>query len=217
MMIINKDLIDLGDSGFFKKLLLTSTFLFVTPIVIFSSLITLLLLPGTKNKTGINSQHINEVDFISNSGVSIYASLPATSPKINSYIEVLDARPEYIRKYLRSYHSPLEPYASQIVEYSDKNNIDYRLIVAIAQQESNLCKVIPNNTYNCWGWGIHSKGTLGFDSYSHGIETVINGIKTEYIDKGFTSVNDIMSKYTPHSDGSWAVAVESFMYEIENI
>jgi len=98
---------------------------------------------------------------------------------------------------------------------ADKYGLDFRLTTAIAQQESNLCKKTPAETYNCWGWGIHSKGTLGFEDYPHGIETVSRGLRKEYLDKGYLTVEDIMSKYTPLSNGSWAMGVSTFMAEMQ--
>ena len=32
---------------------------------------------------------------------------------------------------------------------------DYRLLPAIAMQESTLCRSIPVDSHNCWGWGIY--------------------------------------------------------------
>jgi len=65
------------------------------------------------------------------------------------------------------------------------------------------------------GWGITGSGSLGFSSYEDGIETVSKGIKTEYIDKGYTTINEIMSKYTPQSNGSWAEGVNTFMSDMQ--
>ena len=108
-----------------------------------------------------------------------------------------------------------EPFASEIVETSDRYGLDYRLTTAIAQQESNLCKKIPPESNNCWGWGIHSRGTLGFASFSEGIDEVSRGIRKKYLDKGFLSIEEIMGKYTPLSNGSWAEGVTKFMAEME--
>src|SRR3990167_6757374 len=107
-----------------------------------------------------------------------------------------DGRAKVIENYLVKYKSPMAPYAQVFVDKADVYGVDYRLIVAIAQQESNLCKFIPYETYNCWGWGIHSKGTLGFNSFEEGIETVTRGLRQEYLDKGYSNISDIMSKYT---------------------
>ena len=94
--------------------------------------------------------------------------------------------------------------------------MDFRLITAIAQQESNLCKIIPPRTYNCWGWGIHSEGTLGFDSYEEAIDAVTLGLKENYFNKGLTTPDTIWPKYTPSSpDGAWAKGVNQFMAEME--
>ena len=149
-------------------------------------------------------------------GIRVYASLPSEFPKVGDSIEAIDARPEIIRQYLKRYNSPLVHLSNYLVEKADQYSLDYRLIPAIAQQESNLCKIIPPETYNCWGWGIHSKGTLGFDSYEEAIDTVMTGIKNEYIDKGLTTPDTIWTKYTPSSpDGAWAKGVNQFMSEME--
>ena len=145
----------------------------------------------------------------------VFASLPSELPSIRSTIIEADAREEIIRQYLEKYGSPLKDFAEVIVASSDKNGLDYRLTTAIAQQESNLCKNIPFESYNCWGWGIHSQGTLGFNSYSEGIITVSEGIRKNYIEKGLVTVEDIMSKYTPLSPGSWAIGVSSFMNDLQ--
>lgn len=190
--------------SFWKNLILTASFFFLTPLTIGISLFSLL--------------SFNEYEIpvkSSFSGIRVYASLPRIFPSIEGSYEAADARPEIIRQYLNAYGSILEPYASFIVETADKYELDYRLITAIAQQESNLCKYIPPDTHNCWGWGIHSRGTLGFSSYEEGIETVSKGLKEEYIEKGFISIEDIMSKYTPLSNGSWAAGVNLFMSDME--
>jgi len=107
------------------------------------------------------------------------------------------------------------PYAQELVDASDIHGLDYRLLTAIAQQESNLCKIIPPGSHNCWGWGIHSEGTLMFDTFDEAIFTVAQGLKEEYLDKGYTTPEEIMEKYTPLSQGSWAYGVNKFMSELE--
>lgn len=150
------------------------------------------------------------------SGIKVYASLPNNFPSVSDSIEASDARPELVRNYLNRYKSPIAHLSGFMVEKADQYGLDYRLIPAIAQQESNLCKIIPPNTYNCWGWGIHSRGTLGFQSYEEAIETVMTGLKAEYIDKGYTTPDTIWKKYTPSSpDGAWAKGVNQFMKEME--
>lgn len=148
-------------------------------------------------------------------GVQVYASLPSQQSLVTTTITSADARVEIVRQYLEKYKSPLLPHAELLVAVADQYNLDFRLLVAIAQQESNLCKKIPEGTYNCWGWGIHSRGTLGFPDYPVAIHTVAQGLKEDYFDKGYTTVTQIMSKYTPMSNGSWAAGVNQFLSEME--
>lgn len=204
---------DRGEFSFWKNLILASIFFSVTPIVILTILVSLFLIPGIKSKGEIEKQ-ANLVNS-PKSGVRVYASLPTSFPSVYTGANEADARNEIVRQYLNKYNSPLEPYAPSIVEEADKYGIDFRLTTAIAQQESNLCKKIPPETNNCWGWGIHSQGTLGFSSYIEGIEAVSKGLREEYLDKGFSTIEDIMAKYTPLSPGSWAEGVNNFMAEME--
>lgn len=157
----------------------------------------------------------NKVLSYETTGTQIFASVPSSYPSITGNILAGDARGEIIKLYLEKYQSPLVPYAHLIVNTADKYKVDFRLLTAISQQESNLCKNYPEGTYNCYGWGIHSRGTLGFSSFEEGIETVTKGLKTEYIDKGYTNPEEIMAKYTPSSNGSWAEGVNKFISEMQ--
>ena len=201
---------NLDTLSFWKNLALATVFFTITPLVIGVSLFSLFTL-GTRPATSVQSNLI----VSPKSGVKVYASLPSFLPTVSGYATTQDARGEIVRQYLSYYESPLEPFASEIVETSDRYGLDYRLTTAIAQQESNLCKKIPPESNNCWGWGIHSRGTLGFSSFSEGIDEVSRGIRKEYLDKGFLSVEEIMGKYTPLSNGSWAEGVTKFMAEME--
>jgi hypothetical protein len=197
--------------NFWKHIALISVFFAITPLVIAVSLFSLFILHAPTESPRFGSNLIESPK----SGVRVYASLPSFLPTVSGYATVQDARSEIVRQYLGDYDSPLEPYASQIVESSDRWGLDYRLTTAIAQQESNLCKKIPPESNNCWGWGIHSEGTLGFSSFEEGIDEVSRGIRKEYLDKGFTTIEEIMSKYTPLSNGSWAEGVTKFMAEMQ--
>lgn len=199
--------------SFWKNILFTILFFTMAPITLFTALFSLYSLNNSSQSKTVTS---NENLIVSpQSGVKVFASLPVESPSIGSSIGASDARPEIIRQYLKTYNSPLLPYANFIVATADKYSIDFRLITAIAQQESNVCKIIPPGSYNCWGWGITGTSSLGFDSYEHGIDTVSKGLRENYLDKGYKTVEDIMSKYTPLSNGSWARGVSQFMSEMQ--
>lgn len=126
-----------------------------------------------------------------------------------------DARPLIIKRYLEKYKSPLAPYANLIFELSETYGYEYYWIVAIAQQESNLCKKIPENSHNCWGYGIHKNGTLRFDSYELALRSYAEYLKRQYFDKGLNTPELIMRKYTPSSNGSWAFGVKQFIRQLE--
>jgi len=139
-------------------------------------------------------------------------------PEIKQTIVTADARTSIVTNYLKRYNSPLTPFARHLVEIADKYSLDYRLLPAIAQQESNLCKKIPENSYNCWGYGIYGDKVTRFENYSQAIDTVARGLKKNYIDLGLTTPDQIMHKYTPPSveiGGPWAKGVNQFLAELE--
>ena len=141
-----------------------------------------------------------------------------TEQEIEAVIETEDARTTLLANFLERYNSPMKPYdyyAQKIVEISDRYELDFRLLPAIAMQESNLCKVTnPGAPHNCLGFGIHKSGTLDFESYEAGFERAGRELKMYYIDQGLTTVELIESKYTPSSNGSWANSVNQWMAEI---
>lgn len=202
-----------SDISFWRSIFLSGVFFLITPVVIGISLFSLFSLKS--NQLAEQKFNTKNLSISPMRGVSVYASLPITTPLIRTSIDLADARPEIIKKYLSFYNSPLEPYSELIVKTADKYSLDFRLVTAIAQQESNLCKIIPPGSYNCWGWGIHEKGTLGFDSFEEGIDVVSQGLRQNYLDKGYNTIEEIMSKYTPQSNGSWARGVTSFMQDME--
>lgn len=138
-----------------------------------------------------------------------------TGREINGEVLEDDASRLLIKKYLERYKSPLLPYADTIYDVSKTYNIDYYWLLAIGQQESNLCKKIPEDSYNCWGYGIHKRGTLSFDNYELAIKSFAEYFRREYLDKGLTTPELIMKKYCPYSDGSWAAGVSQFIGEIQ--
>ena len=141
---------------------------------------------------------------------------PLIIGSIDSDVKLIDGRAAKLRRYLRKLNSPLFDYADLLVEEADKYGYDYRLLVAISLQESIGCKKIPYESYNCWGWGIYGDNVIRFESYDEGIRTVSAGIKKNYLDKGLITTEQIMSRYTPGSNGSWARGVRYFFRRIDS-
>lgn len=128
---------------------------------------------------------------------------------------VKDKRVAILKAFFRRHDSPLYEHAEYVVKVSDDNGLDYRLIPAISMQESGACKVIPINSYNCWGWGIYGNTVTRFGSYPEALDTVARGLKKYYIDKGLRTPEEIMRKYNPSSNGSWAFGVNTFINVLE--
>ncbi len=162
------------------------------------------------------SRFLSEITEAKNGTNSQFAASYNTdlSEGYTAEIKPGDARAANLKIFLRKYNSDLYDHADKIIEVSDRYEFDYRLLPAIAMQESNLCRVIPDDSYNCWGWGIYGTTVTRFDSYDDAIETVAKGIKKNYIDQGLVTASAIMKKYTPPSQGSWQHGVNLFMKEI---
>lgn len=137
---------------------------------------------------------------------------------ITTNAETDDARAAIVADFLERHAAPLEPndyFGEFLVSLADEYGIDYRLLPAIAMQESNICKKIPPGSFNCLGFGVHSGGTLHFESYEANFEAAARSLKKNYIDIGLNTPEKIMTKYTPHSNGSWANSVNQWIAEME--
>jgi len=152
-----------------------------------------------------------------NSGMVLAAS-DEKAEGFKAVYESDDARAAIVANFLERYDSPMKPYeyyGQELVKIADKYGIDFRLLPAIAMQESNLCKATnPDAPGNCLGFGIHKQGTLDFDSYLSGFDRAGRELKERYIDLGLDTPEKIMTKYTPSSNGSWAESVKQWMAEM---
>lgn len=144
-----------------------------------------------------------------------YSSAPFETGPFEAEVKTTDGRAANLKIFFRKHNSPLYDFADHIVKVSDQYGFDYRLLPAIAMQESTLCRAIPENSHNCWGWGIYGNTVTRFSSYDEAIDTVAKGIKKNYIDKGLNTASKIMAKYTPSSNGSWAFGVNTFLKALE--
>lgn len=193
-----------------SKLILLLSYFLITPCIIILALVFSLFISYQYNPH-------HAATFSVTSPATVYAALPDSdvTQLIQTDVVSSDARVEIIRQFLVRHNSPLAPFADYIVNNADNYGLDYRLITAIAGQESNWCKVIPVNSYNCWGFGIYGKTVTRFQNYQEGIETVTRTLATKYKDKGLNSPEEIMSMYTPSSPGTWASGVNNIMNELQ--
>jgi hypothetical protein len=191
-----------------KKLVLLLVFLFFTPLTLGVSL---RLLEDFQTKPSGQILSANH----HYSSPQIYAAQPPPVGTLSTEIETGDARPEIIRQYLETHQSPLLPYADLIFEVSQEYQLDYRLMVAIAQCESNLCKKSPEGSFNCWGF---ENGATEFLSWEQAIGQVAKTLKERYYDQGLITPEEIMPKYAPpavENGGSWAKCVNQFFEELK--
>lgn len=115
--------------------------------------------------------------------------------------EILKAKAEAIDAYFAERKMPLEGTGAKMVEEALKNDLDWRLLPAIAARESTggkfECKRVSNNAF---GWGSCK---IGFKSNEEAIEVVAknlggNNPKTarHYDDK---NTKEILRAYNPPS------------------
>ena len=98
----------------------------------------------------------------------------ATDPEAGSNPQVLKARAEAIDAYFAERGMPLKGMGEKMVEEAIKNDLDWRLLPAIAVREStggkHECKRVPNNAF---GWGSCK---ISFKSNEQAIETVARNL-----------------------------------------
>jgi hypothetical protein len=191
-----------------KKAILLTTFFLTTPLLIIFSIAYLSFLSYSKNNPTLSF-------FTTKSNPVAYSALPETKNVLNTTVVRNDARVEIVKAFLNRYGSDLEPFAQNIVDSADKYQLDYRLIPSIAMQESNLCKKAPKDSYNCWGFGIYGKKVTRFSNYQDAIDTVTKTLAKQYKSNGLVTPSEIMTRYTPSSNGSWAYGVNQFMNQLQ--
>jgi len=190
-----------------RKFLLLATFFSATPFVCLVA-IALLSLMSTQGKTLTASHH--------QSLRVAFAALPSTQNTFEDTIVSADSRTELLRQFFARYHSPLEPFAAEFVKKAEEYKLDFRLLPAIAMQESNLCLKSQPDSYNCWGFGVYGGKYLYFDSYPQAIDTITKALALRYKNAhGLVTPDEIQKMYTPSSDGSWAYSVNHFMDSLQ--
>ncbi len=201
-----------------RPALLASLSLLTLPLLFFG--LTIVIVLGSSFYLLSHSQTAQNLkEKIERPVYSVFNSQPPVLGASNAQITGADGKAAIIQQYLARQHSPLAPHAQKLVDEAEKWGIDWRLTTAICMQESNCGKKIPTGSHNAWGWAIHSTYTKHFETWEKAIETVSRGLKTDYIDHGLVTPQQIMTRYCPLSiakGGSWAKAVEYFMWELEN-
>lgn len=129
------------------------------------------------------------------------SGLVALNQAVDPKVEILKSKAQAIDAYFAERDMPLEGAGKKMVEEAEKNDLDWRLLPAIAVRESTGgkfdCKKVENNPF---GWGSCK---ISFNSIENAIETVAlnlggNNPKTShhYDNK---STKQILRAYNPPS------------------
>ncbi|HZE87175.1 MAG TPA: hypothetical protein VE090_03115 [Methylomirabilota bacterium] len=129
-------------------------------------------------------------------------------------IKEQDKRAQILKSYLEGYNSPLAPFAKDMIEEADKNNLDWKLVPAIAGVESYFGQQIPPYSFNGWGFGIYGNNVRRFGSWKEGITVVSESLRQDYMNKwGAKDINEIGALYA--ASPTWAYKVQHFMDELD--
>ena len=127
----------------------------------------------------------------------------------------IDNRAIVLRSFLSEYDSPLAAHANTFITEADKHGLDWKLVTAIAGNESYFGHLIPYESNNAWGYGVYGNNVIRFSTWDEGIVTVSSAIKSNYIDKwGATNIYEIGAIYA--EDPAWANKVSHFINLIDN-
>jgi len=190
----------------FKKLALASLWFFTVPLVLLSTLFLF-----RHNKISANSANLAQ-------NVNIPSGIQLQTNEINGQVlgaEVTDLRIYIVSNFLKN--TPLEDYSEHIVQTSDKYDLDYRLIPAIAMKESGGGVAARNGSYNAWGF---ENGRTNFNSWDQAISSVAKTLKEKYVDKGLVTPEQIMPVYAPpqiFTGGKWAKDINFFFSQLESL
>lgn len=124
----------------------------------------------------------------------------------------LDKKAEILAAYLQKQDSPLQHHAQDFINAANKYNLDWKLVPAIAGVESTFGKQIPGG-FNGWGWGVYGNQAIYFNSWTEAIFTISQGLRENYVDKGYTEPYSMNKIYA--ASPYWGGKVTYFMQDIE--
>jgi len=145
------------------------------------------------------------------------SSLFAFNQEIDKEAQILKIKADAIDAYFKEHNMPLEGTGMKMVKEAEKNDLDWRLVAAIAVRESTGGKFdCKNKENNPFGWGSCK---IGFNSIDEAIETIARNLggnnpntAMHYSGK---NTKEILQKYNPISVvPRYAQQVMSIMNEI---
>lgn len=190
-----------------RKIVFLLSFFLITPSFLILSL-ALLTVHTNKPLVSVLGAQIEPSQMVA------YAALPTTQNVMDASASLTDRRVVSLQAFFSLYHSPLLLNAQEIVDKADEYSIDYRLLPAIAMQESGLCKkTLSQAPYNCWGFGIYGKRVTSFSSYSEAIDTITRYFANKK-NNGVVTLEEIGKIYNPGNTNNWIENVTLIMSKI---
>jgi len=137
------------------------------------------------------------------------------------YENEIDPRVEKLEAFFAAYNSPLRGHAVAFVETADRNDLDWRLLPAIAGVESTFGKNVPNYApFNPFGWRCnHIQPCWRFTGYDEAVRTVgekianLPAYKNWQRNKGNIRLLAII--YNGGDQKKWQRGVEYFMEKLK--
>jgi cell wall-associated NlpC family hydrolase len=123
-----------------------------------------------------------------------------------------------IDEFLASRGSPMAGYGQAFVDAGRAYDVDPRLLVSISGIETSFGTASGAGTdivgHNAWGWGPH----IAFADWPTAIDTITKGLRDGYLSQGLTTIDQIVGRYAPASDGNdesgWAATVGQYFREL---
>lgn len=163
--------------------------------------VTLSVPSGTIEKSDITVEKSSQIAYTQKLNIPSLGFSFIDNKEENQEEKILEIKAAAIDKYFGDRNLPLEGYGRKMVLEAEKNDIDWRLLPAIAMRESTggkfACKTVG---FNAWGW--HSCKS-GFNSYDEAIKKMAehlggNHPKTKHYYADKTTVQ-ILRTYNPPS------------------
>ena len=166
----------------------------VKSLVILPTMVVSIIFPSTDNVKISQNVLIQKFNIEANRNIALNQAIDLEATKDKARAEAIDA-------YLKARNMPLDGFGMKMVIEAKKNDLDWRLLPAIAIRESTggkfACKKSPANSF---GWGSCK---ISFDSNEEAIETVARNLggnepKTDHHYAG-KNTKQILQKYNPPS------------------
>jgi hypothetical protein len=133
---------------------------------------------------------------------------------------IKDPRILAMSEFLNDYNSPMQPYAEIFITEADKYGLDWRIIASISGVESAFGNIIPDRTYNGWGWRGINKNEDGWSVFDSWVESISH--ITERVALGYgidITPFSIEATYCPpcgrNPAHAWANGVNRYMNELQ--